>query len=32
MAGLLLAVVPIILFYFFLQKQIVSGIAAGAVK
>ena len=32
MAGLLLAVVPIILFYFFLQRQIVSGIAAGAVK
>ena len=32
LAGLLLAVVPIILFYFFLQKQIVSGIAAGAVK
>lgn len=32
MAGLLLAVIPIIVFYFFLQKQIVSGIAAGAVK
>lgn len=32
MAGLLLAVIPIIIFYFFLQKQIVSGIAAGAVK
>ena len=32
MAGLLLEVIPIILFYFFLQKQIVSGIAAGAVK
>lgn len=32
MAGLLLAIIPIIVFYFFLQKQIVSGIAAGAVK
>ncbi len=32
MAGLLLAVVPIIFFYLFLQKQFISGISAGAVK
>jgi len=32
MAGLLLAIVPIIVFYFFLQRQIVSGVSAGAVK
>lgn len=32
MAGLLLAIIPIIAFYFVLQKQIVSGISAGAVK
>lgn len=32
MAGLLLAVIPIIGFYLFLQKQFISGISAGAVK
>jgi raffinose/stachyose/melibiose transport system permease protein len=32
MAGLLLAVIPIIIFYLFLQKQFISGISSGAVK
>jgi raffinose/stachyose/melibiose transport system permease protein len=32
MAGLLLAVVPIIIFYLVLQKQFISGISTGAVK
>lgn len=32
MAGLVLSVTPIILFYFFMQKQIISGVSAGAVK
>lgn len=32
MAGLLLAILPIIVFYLFLQKQFISGISAGAVK
>mgnify|MGYP003343920365 CR=1 FL=1 len=32
MAGLLLAVVPIIAFYLVLQRQFISGISAGAVK
>jgi raffinose/stachyose/melibiose transport system permease protein len=32
MAGLLLAVVPIIAFYLVLQKQFISGISSGAVK
>jgi raffinose/stachyose/melibiose transport system permease protein len=32
MAGLLLSVIPIIAFYFIMQKQIISGISAGAVK
>lgn len=32
MAGLILSVVPIVLFYFFMQKQIISGVSAGAVK
>lgn len=32
MAGLLLAVIPIIAFYLLLQKQFISGISAGAVK
>lgn len=32
MAGLLLAVAPIVIFYFILQRQIISGISAGAVK
>lgn len=32
MAGLLLAVVPIIAFYLVLQKQFIAGISAGAVK
>ncbi len=32
MAGLVLSVAPIILFYFLMQKQIISGVSAGAVK
>ena len=32
MAGLVLSVVPIILFYFVMQRQIISGVSAGAVK
>jgi raffinose/stachyose/melibiose transport system permease protein len=32
MAGLLLSIVPILIFYFLLQKKIISGISAGAVK
>jgi raffinose/stachyose/melibiose transport system permease protein len=32
MAGLLLAVLPIIVFYLILQKQFISGISSGAVK
>ena len=32
MAGLLLSVLPIIIFYFMMQKQILSGMSAGAVK
>ena len=32
MAGLLLAVIPIIILYMFLQKQFISGISSGAVK
>jgi raffinose/stachyose/melibiose transport system permease protein len=32
MAGLLLAVVPIIAFYLILQKQFIAGISQGAVK
>jgi raffinose/stachyose/melibiose transport system permease protein len=32
MAGLLLAVVPIIIFYMLLQRQFISGISQGAVK
>lgn len=32
MAGLLLAVIPIIAFFLFLQRQFISGISSGAVK
>jgi raffinose/stachyose/melibiose transport system permease protein len=32
MAGLLLAVIPIIVFYLILQRQFISGISSGAVK
>lgn len=32
MAGLLLSIIPILIFYFLLQKKIISGISAGAVK
>ncbi|HLP23712.1 MAG TPA: carbohydrate ABC transporter permease [Microbacteriaceae bacterium] len=32
MAGLLLSVIPILIFYFMMQKRIISGISAGAVK
>jgi raffinose/stachyose/melibiose transport system permease protein len=32
MAGLLLSIIPIVIFYFAMQKRIISGISAGAVK
>ena len=32
MAGLLLAMVPIVIFYFLMQRRIIAGISAGAVK
>ncbi|MEN9753291.1 MAG: hypothetical protein RL670_982, partial [Actinomycetota bacterium] len=32
MAGLLLAVIPIIIFYMLLQRQFITGISSGAVK
>lgn len=32
MAGLLLSIIPILIFYFLMQKRIISGISAGAVK
>jgi len=32
MAGLVLAVIPIVIFYLALQKQFISGISQGAVK
>lgn len=32
MAGLTIAIVPVLVFYFFAQKQIIKGIASGAVK
>ena len=32
MAGLLLSVIPILVFYFVMQKRIIAGISAGAVK
>ncbi|MEY2899873.1 MAG: hypothetical protein RL247_39 [Actinomycetota bacterium] len=32
MAGLVLSIAPIVLFYFVMQKQIISGVSAGAVK
>jgi raffinose/stachyose/melibiose transport system permease protein len=32
MAGLALAVIPIVIFYLVLQKQFISGISQGAVK
>lgn len=32
MAGLLLSIIPILIFYFLMQKKIISGISAGAVK
>lgn len=32
MAGLLLSILPIIIFYFIMQRQIISGVSAGAVK
>jgi raffinose/stachyose/melibiose transport system permease protein len=32
MAGLVLSVVPIVIFYFMMQRQIISGVSAGAVK
>jgi raffinose/stachyose/melibiose transport system permease protein len=32
MAGLLLSILPIIIFYFIMQRQIISGVSSGAVK
>lgn len=32
MAGLVLSIIPILIFYFLMQKRIISGISAGAVK
>lgn len=32
MAGLLLSIIPILIFYFVMQRRIISGISAGAVK
>ncbi len=32
MAGLLLSMIPIVVFYFIMQRRIISGISAGAVK
>lgn len=32
MAGLVLSMIPIVIFYFFMQKRIISGVSAGAVK
>jgi len=32
MAGLTLAIIPVVIFYFFAQKYIIKGITAGAVK
>lgn len=32
MAGLLLSIIPILIFYFVMQRKIISGISAGAVK
>lgn len=32
MAGLLLSIIPIVIFYFLMQRRIISGISAGAVK
>jgi len=32
MAGLLLAILPVIIFYFFAQKHIIEGVTAGSEK
>jgi raffinose/stachyose/melibiose transport system permease protein len=32
MAGLVISIIPIILFYFLMQRQIIAGVSAGAVK
>jgi raffinose/stachyose/melibiose transport system permease protein len=32
MAGLVLSIIPIVIFYFFMQRRIIAGISAGAVK
>jgi raffinose/stachyose/melibiose transport system permease protein len=32
MAGLVISIIPIIAFYFLMQKQIIAGVSAGAVK
>ena len=32
LAGLVIAVLPVVIFYFIMQKQIIKGVAEGAVK
>lgn len=32
LAGLMIAIIPVIIFYFFMQKQIIKGVSDGAVK
>jgi raffinose/stachyose/melibiose transport system permease protein len=32
MAGLVISILPIVIFYFVMQRQIIAGISAGAVK
>jgi len=32
LAGLTIAIIPVIIFYFIAQKQIIKGITAGSVK
>jgi raffinose/stachyose/melibiose transport system permease protein len=32
MAGLTIAIIPVIVFYFLMQKQIIAGVSEGAVK
>lgn len=32
LAGLVIAIIPVIIFYFFMQKQIIAGVSDGAVK
>ncbi len=32
MAGLVISIIPIVIFYFVMQRQIIAGVSAGAVK